>query len=366
MYWQEKIPPLLLSWWDEGHAHLPWRDADADAYAVWVAEIMLQQTRLSTVIPYYHRWMERFPTVADLAASELDDVLKLWEGLGYYSRARNMHSSAKEMMRRYDGRLPDTVRELMTLKGIGRYTAGAIASIAYDRPEPLIDGNVTRVLSRLLDIPDDVTTSPVKKRLWQIAGSLVPEERSGDYNQALMELGQTLCQVVDPQCHRCPLRGHCLSRRRGTQLTRPVRPPRQKTPHFDVTAGVIWGRNDHLLIARRPIDGLLGGLWEFPGGKVEAGETLEQALVREIKEELDIRIEVGPPLSKIRHAYTHYRITLHPFHARHVTGKPCNLGVAAHAWVVLNELDAYAFPVTDRKIIEQLQNGSNPDGFQFW
>ena len=349
------IAPDLLAWWDTGHADLPWRSAK-DPYAIWMAEVMLQQTQITTVIPYYHRWMARFPTVEILAAASLDEVLKTWEGLGYYSRARNLHAAAQVVVTEYGGRLPEGVEELRKLKGIGRYTAGAIASIAYDRPVPVLDGNVIRVLSRLLDLEDDVTVTQTRNTLWQTAGTLVPIERPGAYNQALMELGQTVCVPAVPRCHLCPLSGYCLARARGTQLERPVRPPRRKIPHYDVTAGVIWREDGHILIAQRPLDGLLGGLWEFPGGKQEPGETLAEALRREIGEELGIEITVDRYLVTIKHAYTHFRISLHAFHARHINGEPRNLAVAAHAWSTLEDLDRYAFAVTDLKIIEHLRS----------
>ncbi|MCI0396444.1 MAG: A/G-specific adenine glycosylase [Chloroflexi bacterium] len=352
------IAPALLAWWDAGHADLPWRRG-RDPYAVWVAEVMLQQTQITTVIPYYERWMARFPTVQALAAASLDEVLKLWEGLGYYSRARHLHAAAQTVVNEYGGRIPDTVAELIKLKGIGRYTAGAIASIAFGRPVPVLDGNVIRVLSRLLDLPDDVTGTATRNYLWQVVAQLVPAGRPGDFNQALMELGQAICLPAVPLCHRCPVAAHCLARARGTQLERPVRPPRRKTPHYHVTAGVIWGEDGRFLITRRPAEGLLGGLWEFPGGKQEEGETLAQALQREIREELDIDIEVSRPLTVVKHAYTHFRITLHAFHARHLAGRPQNLGVADHAWVRLPDLMRYAFAVTDRKIIEALTQDSN-------
>lgn len=349
---QALVAPLL-DWWDSGHADLPWRQ-NRDPYEIWVAEIMLQQTQISTVIPYYERWMERFPTVRALASASLHDVLKQWEGLGYYSRARNLHSAAQTIVNTYEGRLPSTVDELLALKGIGRYTAGAIASIAFGIPAPVLDGNVIRVLSRLLDLEKDVTATSVKKHLWQVVEDVVPDKRPGDFNQALMELGQRVCLAAVPKCHLCPLAANCLARRRGTQLERPVRPRRRRTPHYDVTAGVIKGRDDKVLITQRPPEGLLGGLWEFPGGKCEPGETLPAALKREILEELGIEIEVGQMLAVIKHAYTHFRISLHAFHATHIDGRPRHLGVADHAWVHLDEIDSYPFAVTDRKIIEKL------------
>ncbi len=354
------IPPLL-AWWDAGHAALPWRE-NRTPYMVWVSEIMLQQTQVTAVIPYYERWLARFPTVADLAAAPLGDVLKLWEGLGYYSRARNLHAAAQKVMAEFDGRLPETVEELQKLPGIGRYTAGAIASIVFNQPAPILDGNVIRVFSRLTDLPDDVTTTAAKKKLWQMASDLVPTERPGDFNEALMELGQQVCLPKRPHCLLCPLSPHCLARQRGTQLERPVRPPRKRTPHYDVTAGVIWRQpgpaftnQTEFLIAQRPLDGLLGGLWEFPGGKQEKGESLPEALKREIQEELGMDIEVGSNLTVVQHAYTHFRITLHAFHAVHLNGKPQLLGVADYAWITLNDLDNYAFAVTDQKIIAALR-----------
>jgi A/G-specific adenine glycosylase len=345
-----------------------------------VAEVMFQQTQIATVLPYYKRWMARYPDIETLAQASLAEVLKSWEGLGYYSRARNLHAAAMTVVADYDGRLPEEVDELLKLKGIGRYTAGAISSIAFGRSVPVVDGNVIRVLSRLDDLEEDVTLSATQSHLWLRAGELVPALRSGAYNQALMELGQIICRAASPACHQCPLADLCLARARGSQLERPVRPPRKRTPHFDVTAGVIWrkdrrrkdrrrkdgrrldgrrqdrrGQDGRFLISQRPLDGLLGGLWEFPGGKQESGETLAETLAREIEEELAIEIEVGRHLTTVKHAYTHFRITLHAFHARHTGGRPQHLGVADHAWVTLDDLDNYAFAVTDRKIIDALR-----------
>ncbi len=356
------IAPILLEWWTAAPTPLPWRTAAApDPYAVWVSEVMAQQTQLATVIPYFERWMVRFPTLEALASAPLDDVLKQWEGLGYYSRARNLHTAAQTVMREHGGEMPRTAAGLQKLKGIGRYTAGAIASIAFGERAAVLDGNVIRVLTRLLDVAEDVTQTATKNKLWETAASLLPAERVGDYNQALMELGQRVCLPANPQCADCPLRPNCLAQARGTQLERPVKPPRQKTPHFEVAAGVIWqeeiGRGP-FLIAQRPHKGLLGGLWEFPGGKQEAGETIAQTLVREIEEELGIVIEVPPahehPFASIKHAYTHFRITLHALHALYRGGEIQHLGVADHAWVGTADLDHYAFAITDRKIIGEL------------
>ena len=349
----------LLTWWDANRADLPWRRTD-DPYAIWIAEVMLQQTQIATVVPYYERWLARFPTVQTLAAAPLDDVLKAWEGLGYYSRARNLHASAQRIVAEHGGRLPNTLVELLKLPGVGRYTAGAVASIAYGVRAPVLDGNVIRVLSRVFDVADDVTQPATRERLWQLADDLVPAARPGDFNQALMELGQTICVPQAPRCLICPLAAICLARQRGTQLERPVRPPRKRTPHYDVVAAVIWRDGGptpggQFLIAQRPHAGLLGGLWEFPGGKVEPGETLPDALRREIGEELAIEVTPGDFLVEVAHAYTHFRITLRAFHAAYLGGEPQHPGVADHAWVTLDEVERYAFAVTDRKIIAALR-----------
>lgn len=362
---REAAAEELLHWWDLMQADLPWRRRAGDPYAVWVSEVMLQQTQIATVIPYYERWMARLPTLQALAEADLDEVLKLWEGLGYYRRARYLHEAARTVVRDYGGKLPDLVEELRKLKGIGPYTAGAIASIAFGRRAAVLDGNVTRVLSRLHNLQEDVTATSTRRVLWQLAEAWIPSERPGAFNQALMELGQRICTPAAPHCHRCPLADFCLARKRGTQLERPVRPPRKNTPHYDVAAGVIWrhwrsssGRplqDDQFLITRRPMNGLLGGLWEFPGGKQQDHEALTETLRREIREELAVEIEVADPLISVRHAYTHFRISLHAFHASYQSGEIQHLGVDDHAWVRLNELDDYPFAVTDRKIIDALR-----------
>lgn len=320
---------------------------------------MAQQTQLATVVPYFERWMTRFPTVQALAHAPLDDVLKLWEGLGYYSRARNLHAAAQHVVSELDGVMPTTAADLQKLKGIGRYTAAAIASICFDEPVGVLDGNVIRVLSRLHDLPDDVTQTGTKKMLWELADSHVSRDRPGDYNQSLMELGQTYCTPKSPQCLLCPLREPCLARQRGTQAERPVKPPRKKTPHYDVVAAVIWEKavgDGRFLIAQRPLDGMLGGLWEFPGGKLEKGETLARALVREIEEELAVTVQpvAEEPFTIVKHAYTHFKITLHALHAIYQGGEIQNVGVKDHAWVTQDDLDSYAFAVTDQKIIKAL------------
>jgi A/G-specific adenine glycosylase len=245
---------------------------------------------------------------------------------------------------------------------VGRYTAGAIASLALGLDAPVLDGNVIRVLARLHDITDDITQSPTRHALWVLAEELLPAGRAGRWNEGLMELGRVVCSPRSPRCVACPLVEHCLARERGTQEERPVRSPRKKTPHFDVTAGVIWGKGGHFLIAQRPLDGMLGGLWEFPGGKREPGETLPECLQREIREELGIEIEVGGGLATIKHAYTHFKITLYAFQCQHIGGEPQAVECADWAWVTLGDLDDYAFAATDQQIIAALRKGGGQLG----
>ena len=348
----------LLTWYDQHAADLPWRE-NHDPYRVWLSEIMLQQTQVETVKPYFARFMAAYPTVEALAAASLSDVLKLWEGLGYYSRARNLHQAAQSIVRDFNGHFPRTAEGLQKLPGIGRYTAGAIASIAFGEVAPVLDGNVIRVFARLTDLADDVTQPTVKDRLWKLAEEWLPAERPGDHNQALMELGRTICKPRNPLCKTCPIQIHCLAFANGTQAQRPVKKQKAATPHYDVTAGIIWNDKGQLLIAQRPLDGLLGGLWEFPGGKLEPGETLSECLQRELFEELAIEVEVGDLFTVVQHGFTHFKITLHAFTCRYRSGEPRAIGVRDWAWVKPADLEKYSFGKADREVIRALDERKN-------
>jgi A/G-specific adenine glycosylase len=360
----QAIAQLLITWHDAHQRLLPWRASRAgtrDPYTVWVAEIMLQQTRVEVVEGYFRRWMERFPTLAALADAPLDDVLKQWEGLGYYARARALHATAQRLMAEHDGRFPPARDALLALPGIGPYTVGAILSIAFGQAEPLLDGNVKRVLTRLADVAEPIEVTATLNRLWALARTLVEAAPAGDggvLNEALIELGATVCTPTRPRCLLCPVEQHCLARRRGTEAARPVRAPRKRTPHVDVVAGVIWQGErwrSPLLLTQRPASGLLGGLWEYPGGKVEPGDADQPAaLRREIEEELGIAIEVGPAVIRVAHAFTHFRMTLHAWHARWLGAQPQLLGVADWRWVILDEVHALAMGVADRKVTAAL------------
>lgn len=359
-----EIAQRLIQWLPHHQRDLPWRTAPAgerDAYTVWISEIMAQQTRVETAQAYYVRWMERFPTVQALAAADQQEVLKVWQGLGYYARARNLHRAAQWVVAEHDGHFPANRKAALALPGIGAYTVGAILSMAFGLAEPVLDGNVKRVLSRLANIDQPISDRAVLQQMWDLARKIVeqgPTGQAGVINEGLMELGATVCTPAAPRCLLCPLLDLCQAAQAGVQAERPVTRPKRPTPHYDVAAGVIWEGEigaSRLLIAQRPQDGMLGGLWEFPGGKMEAAdEDLPACLRREIQEELGIEIQVQELVTTVRHAYTHFRITLYAFHARYMGGAPQTLGCADWRWAELAELVHFPFPVTDQKIIAAL------------
>ncbi len=356
-----ELQNALLGWAADHLRPLPWRTTPRDPYRVWVSEVMLQQTRVETVIPYFERWMQRFPDVQTLADAPLDDVLKAWEGLGYYARARNLHRAARAIVEAYGGRLPDDAGALRGLPGIGRYTAGAILSIAFGRDEPALDGNIRRVLSRAFAVAEP-DRARLDTALWGLARGLLPQGRAGAFNEALMELGATVCTPRNPACAQCPWAFACIAYAEGRAMAFPLRPARKTIPHYDVTAAVIWREPGVFLIAQRNAEGLLGGLWEFPGGKVEPGESLEECLRREIQEELGVRIQVGERLTVVKHAYSHFRITLHAFHAWIERGEPepQAIGCAAWRWIRLDDAESVAFSAADLRILDALRRAAEP------
>jgi A/G-specific adenine glycosylase len=339
----------LLTWFAEHARDLPWRH-NRTPYRVWVSEVMLQQTQVKTVLDYYPRFIERFPTVEALAQASLEDVLKVWEGLGYYSRARSLHRAAQLVVEQYEGILPADVQALRGLPGIGAYTAGAIASIAFGIPTPAVDGNVRRVMARILSMPD-----PTRTQLEEAARMWLSETHPRAFNEGLMELGAVVCQVKSPHCLLCPWRELCKARQLGQQEAFPAPKARKALPHYDVTAAVIVRDDARILLARRRQEDMLGGLWEFPGGKREDGETLQTALKRELQEEMDIEIEVGEPIITLSHAYTHFRITLYAFESRLLRGTPRCIECDEFRWATYKDLDELPMAVTDRKIAHAIQ-----------
>lgn len=351
--------PFLHAWYRRSARDLPWRQT-RDPYAIWVSEVMLQQTRVATVIPYYERWMKAFPTAAALAAAEVHRVLQLWEGLGYYSRARNFHQAAREVVERHAGRIPRDPALFRALSGVGAYTAAAVLSIAFGEPLAVVDGNVRRVLCRLAAFGDDPRREPAASALEGLAFELLPPGAPSLHNQALMELGATVCTPRSPNCSACPLASPCRGRQSGRPERFPARRERQPVPHHDVAIGIVMDRG-RVLIDRRPYGGMLGGLWEFPGGKVEPGESPEEALARELREELGLVAEVREALPKVGHAYTHLKVTLHPFLCGLVDMAPRIGEGRPFLWVRPGELGDYPMPRANRKVLEELFRVPRPE-----
>jgi A/G-specific adenine glycosylase len=304
--------------------------------------------------------MVRFPDLKSLAEASEQDVLQAWEGLGYYSRARNLHRAARLVMDQYQGQIPDTQEQLQDLPGIGRYTAGAIASIAFNRDEAALDGNIRRVLARVFNMSLPARSPEGERQLWSLASQTLPVGRAGDYNQALMDLGSAICTPRGPACLICPLTALCEARALGIQEERPVLEAKPVVPHYLVTAAVIY-RDQQVLIAQRPANGLLGGLWEFPGGKVEPGETLPECLQREIQEELGVNILVGDPLGVYQHGYTHFKVTLHAFACQLSDEKePQALQASEIRWVTIASLTDFPMGKIDRQIARRLIETTSP------
>jgi len=346
------IRAALLAWYDVHKRDLPWRKS-ADAYHILVSEFMLQQTQVATVIPYYRRFLKAFPSVEALARAPESRVLKHWEGLGYYSRARNLRQSARIIASEHGGRVPSAPGDLVRLPGIGRYTAAAVLSIAFGGKHPVLDGNVKRVVSRLFALAENGQTKTSENRLMEAAEGLLAPRRPGDFNQAMMELGATVCTAKNPTCESCPLTGLCLART-GNQVDRFPPPKTRKTAEkIEVSAAVIR-RAGKVYIQQRPKGGLMGGLWEFPGGKLETGESPEAALEREILEELGVPVNIGEKLLTIKHSYTRFSVTLHVFSCRLEKGRLSPTCCAAWRWVSLDEIDAYPFPAANVKILQHL------------
>jgi len=353
-----RLSNRLLNWYNKNKRPLPWRGVKSH-YAVWVSEIMLQQTRVETVIPFYEEWLKRFPTIRALADASEREVLHVWEGLGYYSRARNFHKAAKIVMNEHGGQLPRDVDELRSLPGIGRYTAGALASILFGMDEPALDGNLKRVYARLFDVSLPVGSTEGESLLWKLARDNLPRGKAADFNQALMDLGASICLPKNPRCLLCPVMKLCRARENGTQHLRPVKKLKKVLPQYIHAAAVVVKRG-RVLLAKRPSEGLLGGMWEFPNARVDQDPARE--LAKALRSIYNLRLvlsrveepgakRIVPPLAVIEHTYSHFKVITHAYR--------CELTAPAGRgrlkWVASRELKKYPMGRIDRQISEKIK-----------
>ncbi|MCL7489110.1 MAG: A/G-specific adenine glycosylase [Desulfobulbaceae bacterium] len=344
----------LLDWFGANQRDLPWRRT-YDPYHIWVSEVMLQQTQMERGVEYFNRWMERFPDIRSLADASEQEVLKAWEGLGYYSRARNIRAAADVLLAEYGGVVPEDYAALLALPGIGPYTAAAVMSIAFNQPYPVIDANVERLFARIDNVARPMKEKAVYQNLEKILATMLRTAPPRDFNQALMELGALVCRPRNPLCGECPLGTQCRALAAGTVMQRPVLPPRKETIDI-VMACAILKHNGKFFIQQRRSDDVWGGLWEFPGGRLKNGESAAQAAARELYEETELRAVNLDPFRTVTHHYTRYRVTLHAFFCNiSKVPEPRLHAATAFRWVALDELDRYPFPSGHRQLIAHMK-----------
>ena len=348
----EAIRKNLLTWYAAHRRRLPWRET-SDPYAIWVSEVMLQQTQVATAIPYYRRFMVRFPTPAHLAAADVQDVLKLWEGLGYYARARNLHRAAGVVASRFGGKVPNDPDAFRSLPGVGDYISSAVLSIAFGRVLPVVDGNVKRVLARLLEMDTPVNRNNAHKAFREPASDLICPERPADFNQAIMEIGALVCRPQNPDCEGCPLSAFCLAYQHHTTADYTKREKARKIPHRRLAVGVIL-KKGKMLVVRRPTDGFLGGLWEFPAVPSDGSKMNRREVEKRLFMETGLNIAVEETLTRIRHAYTHFKLTADVYLCRFLSGRVRLKGADGHRWATLASLSRLPMHKANHKFMEPL------------
>ena len=351
-----RMQQQLLDWFTAYGRDLPWRRTYLP-YHIWISEIMLQQTQMARAIIYFQRWIERFPDIASLAQAAEEEVLRLWEGLGYYSRARNIHKTAQILVTHHNGRLPADHRLLRTLPGIGPYTAGAVMSLAFNEEFPAVDANIERLFSRVFNLTESVKEKKTQTFIWQAARDLIPMAKARNFNQALMELGALVCTPKDPDCMHCPLNSLCEASRLGVAHERPVLPPTRKSIRVEMATGVLTHRGK-IFIQKRLADGVWANLWEFPGGRLEPGENPEATVVREFYEETELVVQCLEKVRVIKHNYTRYRVFLHCYTCELQYGQsvPRLHAAQEYRWIEKEALDDFAFPAPHRRLIEILRS----------
>lgn len=349
----EAFRRALAAWYERVKRPLPWRET-SDPWLIWMSEVLLQQTRVEQGTPYYESFATAYPTVQALARADIDEVLRLWEGLGYYARARNFHRAAQYVVRERGGHLPRSRADWEALPGVGPYTAAAISSLAFGQAEAVLDGNVIRVVSRLFRIHTDVTRSETRRQLIGLATELLDAKEPGRHNEAMMELGATICLPRTPLCRECPVLSWCDAAAAGDPERFPVKKKKAPIPHYTIVVGLLKDASGRYFVQRRPESAMLGGLWEFPGGKCKEGEQLDDALAREFEEETGARVRVGAKICLVKHAYSHFRITLHAFECTLAPGSAPPRTPLPSQWAGADALSELAFPRANRRIIEAL------------
>lgn len=349
----KRFQTQLSDWYGHHQRQLPWRET-TDPYQIWVSEVMLQQTQVKTVLRYFEPFVATFPTIRCLAAADSQAVLKAWEGLGYYARARNFHRAAQIVCTHHDGSPPSDATEFKKLPGVGNYIAAAVLSIAFNQPLAVVDGNVKRVLARLKQIPKPVNQSSSYQYFQMIATQLLDKDQPGRFNQAMMELGAMMCRPQKPDCERCPVQSFCMAYQNNTVAEYPRRKRAKPIPEYHIAAGVV-SHKGRLLITRRPENGLLGGLWEFPGGKVGANETPQAACMREIREEVNLDVQIQSHITEIKHAYTHFKIRMDVFHCVYVKGEVKLNGPIDYKWITPDQISRHPFPKANHKFMGLVQ-----------
>jgi len=344
----------LTDWYKSNKRNLPWRETP-HPYHTLICEFMAQQTQINTLIPYYDRWLNKYPNISDVAKADEDDILKSWEGLGYYSRARNLHKTCQIISNEYHGIVPEDPDILQTLPGVGPYIGAAIASIAYEVPISVVDGNVLRVMTRLFGLSDDIGKDKTKKNIQNRLNQIIKTTTPSEFNQGVMELGATICTPKNPDCQHCPIQNVCYAKNMEQIEKFPVKQKKPPTPHHIIVVGIIQRSDGKVLITKRKKNQLLGGLWEFPGGKVRNTETLENATIREIKEEVNLDASIAHFLCKVKHAYSHFKVTLHAYMCSVSSHESIQCNSADdHEWVEPSELNKFAFPKANKVIIQHL------------
>ena len=345
MYNTNKISKQLLKWYNKYQRDLPWRHTQ-DPYKIWLSEIMLQQTQVETVIPYYIKWLDKYPTIKNVAETDETILLKSWEGLGYYNRCRNFKKAAVNIMKEHEGQIPTDYDSFIEMPGVGEYIAAAVLSIAHDKPHPALDGNIIRVMSRFLK---QKKLSPYNRKIIKNHVQMWMEfDSPGDINQALMDIGSKICKQNQVLCYKCPLENSCAATLTQFPESYPTPKQHKPIPNYDVVTGIIW-KNDQLLILQRDKKNHLGGLWEFPGGKMKNGETQMQTLKREIMEECGIDIKIGKEIGSIKHTYSHFSIAMTSFHCTMINGQEVKTE-QPFEWIKLSQIKDFPFPKANHKL----------------